>query len=70
MTSSNSRQVPLQLPLVSVRGNQIDYRVSGDNVRVNNFGILKFDWEQSQVIGEIRDQNGVPLRTAKVPIAN
>ncbi|MXW52949.1 MAG: alkaline phosphatase family protein [Gammaproteobacteria bacterium] len=51
-------------------GEPNSYRVSGDNVRVNNFGILEFDWEKSQVIGEIRDQNGVPLRTARVPLSN
>lgn len=50
-------------------GEPNSYRVAGDNVRVNNFGILEFDWEESQVIGEIRDQEGETLRTAAVPLA-
>lgn len=51
-------------------GEPNSYRVAGDNVRVNNFGILEIDWEKSHVIGEIRDQEGEILRTATVPLAN
>ena len=51
-------------------GEPNSFRVRGDNVRVNNFGILRFDWEKAQVVGEIRDQNGVVLRMATVALAD
>lgn len=51
-------------------GEPNSFRVAGDNVRVNNFGILEFDWENSKVIGEIRDQEGKVVLTATVPLAD
>ncbi|MCY3885361.1 MAG: alkaline phosphatase D family protein [Gammaproteobacteria bacterium] len=49
-------------------GEKNSFRVAGDNVRVNNFGIVKFDWEASEAIGEIRDQQGETLRKVTVTI--
>lgn len=51
-------------------GETNSYRVAGENVRVNNFGLIEFDWENSQAIGELRDQHGAILRIAKVPLGN
>ncbi len=40
----------------------------GDNVRVNNFGILKVDWTNRIATMELRDQTGTKLRTAQLAL--
>lgn len=40
----------------------------GENVRVNNFGLAKIDLEHSQILIELRDQEGSVLRSTKIQL--
>lgn len=52
-------------------GEKNRYRVTEDNIRVNNFGLLTVDWEQAVFTVEYQDQNGKILQQfqAGMPIS-
>ncbi|MYC25054.1 MAG: alkaline phosphatase family protein [Gammaproteobacteria bacterium] len=46
------------------------YRVTEENVRVNNFGFLKLDWETANFTVEYRDETGTILQRLEVDLFN
>lgn len=44
------------------------YRMTDDNIRVNNFGLLTVDWQQAELTVEYHDQKGQILQGLKISI--